>query len=178
MKSPKIIALTGPKGVGKTSFCNALLLNPSIEQPSEVLSFAGPLKDMAKAILPPEAFTHEGKENPDLGLCGVKPRVIMQTIGTDWGRKMIHQDIWVDAMRKRIERSHSPTILIDDLRFENEWQLVKSLGGTVISLERGGVEYTREHASEFPIDPHLIDLVINLDRVTLSHISSHAFLLK
>jgi GTPase SAR1 family protein len=173
-----IIALAGPKGVGKTSFCNALLLNPNAEQPSKILSFAGPLKEMAKAILPPGAFTPEGKEDPSLGLCGVTPRVIMQTIGTDWGRQMISPNIWVEAMRRRIMDSPAPTILIDDLRFENEWQLVKELGGTVIALERAGVEYTREHLSECPLDPHLIDYVISLDRVTLTHIASHAFLIK
>ena len=168
----KIIALAGPKGVGKSTVANQLLLNPNVNQPAGIMSFAGPLKDICKAILPPEAFTAEGKENPDYGLCGVKPRVIMQTIGTDWGRQMISKDIWVDAMRNRIATSALETIILDDLRFENEAELVRELGGSVIELTRADIKYTEEHISECRISKDYIHQIIDLDTTSLTYLQT------
>jgi GTPase SAR1 family protein len=171
----RIIALTGPKGVGKTTVARALISNPNLDRPVDILSFAGPLKAMAGVLLPPAAFTPEGKEDAALGLCGVSPRIILQTLGTDWGRTLIHKDVWVEAMRRRISASSARTIIIDDLRFDNEARMVVELGGRIIALERDGVAYTREHESEYPLSPFLVDFEVDLDRVSLGHISSHAF---
>lgn len=164
--------MTGPKGVGKSTLAAMMSENEAIPNPIEILSFATPLKRMAASILPPEAFTPEGKEDPKFGICGKTPRHILQTLGTDWGRMMVGSNIWVEAMRNRILASDAPVVIIDDLRFENEWALVKELGGIVIRLERKGIAYTGEHASEQPIPPHMIDCVLDLDRVHPNHLST------
>lgn len=169
--TPTIIALAGPKGVGKTTVANALLSNPNIKQPVGILPFAGGLKKMLQAILPPEAFKPDGKEDPAYGLLGKTPRHLMQTLGTEWGRKLVGENVWVEVMIHQIQQSGLATVIIDDLRFENEWQMVKNLGGTVIALERNGCSYSSEHASERGLDPHLFDQVINLDKTDPKHLN-------
>lgn len=165
MKPKTIIAFTGPKGIGKTFTASHLLVGANVPQPAEIMSFAGPLKKMAAAILPTVAFTPEGKEITDYGLCGKTPRFIMQTLGTDWGRKLIGDDIWTEAMKFAIHESDSESIIIDDLRFDNEAELVKSMGGIVIALSGRGVEYTGEHESEKPISNKYVDLWLDVDKV-------------
>ena len=172
MKPPKIIALTGPKGVGTSTLANLIMSNQVLPHPVGIMSFAGGLKAMLATILPPEAFTPEGKENPEYGLCGKKPRELMQTLGTEWGRDKVSENIWVDVMEKKILKSGLQSVIIDDLRFVNEWAMVKKLGGVVIALERRGCAYTNEHASEKPIGPHLVDCVLDLDRVHANHLST------
>ena len=48
----------------------------------------------------------------------------METLGTDWGRKMISPDIWANAVEQRIIKAWAQrrvAIVIDDLRFPNDW---------------------------------------------------------
>lgn len=78
---------------------------------------------------------------------GKTNRFAMQTIGTEWGRETIHQDIWVNCVHLEIERlyqarvSNPVVIVIDDLRFPNEAAMVKEFGGVVWTIRRPEVEY-------------------------------------
>ena len=166
MDKTRIIALTGPKGVGKTTFSQRLKEESKVLGRIEILRFAGPLKEMlSKAgILPPQAFTPEGKEDPRYGLCGKTPRWVMQTLGTEWGRQLIGENIWVEVVSNQIDRTTADTVLIDDLRFENEARMVLDRGGEIWRVEREGIKYSGEHASETPIPCDLVSGVIRLGR--------------
>jgi hypothetical protein len=160
----RIIALTGPKGVGKTTFAKKVQSETKVLGTIEILSFAGPLKAMLRTLLPPEAYTPEGKEDLRYGLCGKTPRHLMQTLGTEWGRNLIGEDVWVEAVRNQILTSDADTIIIDDLRFQNEAEMVRALGGEVWSVSRGGIDYSGEHASESPIPNSLVSGAIRLGK--------------
>jgi hypothetical protein len=75
----------------------------------------------------------------------------MQTLGTDWGRKRISPDIWANAMAERISRIRQVSILgdrpakviIDDVRFPNDWAMLKRLGGTIFAVRRPAMEQRR-----------------------------------
>lgn len=153
----RIISLTGPKGVGKSTIAGKLTQSAFLQKPVTILSFADPIKGMAKLLLRPEAMLPENKDTTDYGICGRSPRYIMQTIGTEWGRKCVHMDIWVEVMRLRIKNSTAKTIIIDDLRFENEADMILNLGARIFLVERVGVEYTHEHISESPLDSSFLD---------------------
>lgn len=129
---------------------------------SEVMSFADPLKAMARVLLNPVSLTHENKENPEFGLCGKSPRQMLQSLGTEWGRNMVGENIWCEAMVRRIKMSPADFILIDDLRFLNEAHALKKLDAVIIRLAREGIEYTGEHESEIPLPADLIDLCMNV----------------
>lgn len=157
MGAKKILALAGPKGVGKTTTARILKHSSPIFSAAAIKSFAGPLKDMLQTILPPEAFTAEGKEDAVYGLCGRTPRYLMQTLGTEWGRKIVGEQVWLETMRRQIASSPAKVIIIDDLRFDNEAAFVQDLGGVVMEVTRPGFNYTNLHSSERGVSKEFLD---------------------
>lgn len=157
---PKVIAFTGPMGSGKSHFAGLLKSKNYLFKDAAIYPFAGPLKSMLRLILPPEAFTPEGKDDTAYGLCGKTPRYLMQTLGTEWGRKLVGEDVWVEAVRRQIVTSPSPVILMDDCRFENEAEMVLDMGGKIYLIDRPGHVWGEDHPSEVGIDCAYIDGVI------------------
>lgn len=66
-------------------------------------------------------------------LIKLTPRMLLQLLGTDCGRKLIHPNIWVNALMKRVEGQKA---IITDSRFENEVRAVQQRGGLVIRIDR------------------------------------------
>lgn len=78
----------------------------------------------------------------------VTPRVALQTLGTEWGRRL-YQDVWVDAAFNRIHQSQSEKPwAITDCRFWNEVRGSKRNGGLCVKLTRGLAESEDTHPSE------------------------------
>lgn len=159
---PKIIALTGPKGSGKTRAATNMLLSKFLDKPG-ILSFSTPIKDMARILLAPEAFLQQNKDDPSYGICGRTPRYLLQTLGTEWGRDKIGKNIWTEAMRLKLSQTTHKTIIIDDLRFENEAELLCDLGARIYLIQRPGVVYSEEHKSESPLPTDYLDAIITND---------------
>ena len=78
------------------------------------------------------------------------PRLIMQLLGTECGREIIHQNCWVNALFSKYKltkplglQGHTwdegklPNWIITDVRFPNEAQAIKDRGGIVIRVNRG-----------------------------------------
>lgn len=129
----------------------------------EKLSFALPIKRMLGSIMPhvlakmelPQDYLYGAKkQHPIEALGGVDARRLMQTLGTDWGRKMIHPDIWVNIWKGMITEALDKgyTVVTDDMRFPNEMAAVKALGGVCWWVERPGAVNTYAHDSEGQLD--------------------------
>lgn len=141
-KLPRIVAFIGPIGSGKTTA--AACLKPL---GYHRISFADPLKQMLMTL----GLTHEQvygseKEIPSPLLGHRTPRHAMQTLGTEWGRNLVAPDLWVRAWRYRCE-THQ-LVAVDDLRFPNEYEMVRALNGVVVKIERPGSRRPDEHESE------------------------------
>lgn len=149
----KIIALTGSKTVGKTTIAKAAqawAIN------SKIVSFATPIKEMLWQMgVSYEALNGKEKESI-IDPLGKSARELMQSLGTEWGRQTVNENIWVFAMQKQVERMSEDIIIIDDLRFPNEanWVLVND--GIIIELKREGVECNDQHSSEQPLPKQFI----------------------
>lgn len=118
------------------------------------LSFASILKDMLCVLL---QVTREElellKENNTLVLNSkVSVRYLMQTLGTEWGRNLVNQNIWVHAMRAYIDKHSIVNAVFSDVRFLNEVNFIKELKGVLFFVKRGNEQYLQEeenkHASE------------------------------
>lgn len=92
-------------------------------------------------------------------------RRVLQFLGTEVGRKLIDDNVWVDATINRIERERSTTsdIVITDTRFSNEAHAVVERAGIVVRVTRPGVGPANEHPSETGLDGYNFDYHIYND---------------
>lgn len=98
-------------------------------------------------------FAHDIKET-------LTPRKILQLLGTEGGRMVIHPNIWVNAAMAGY--NEDCLWYFTDMRFPNELNAVVSRGGVTIRLERGDGN-TGDHPSEVSLDNYLdkFDYVID-----------------
>lgn len=131
-----IVAFTGLAGSGKTTAAKRLVNAHGYSR----MRFAGPLKDMLHALGLTEAeIEGDRKETPCELLGGRTPRHAMQTLGTEWGRDLICPDLWTRAWLIALDRQpNGLPIVVDDCRFLNEEQAIKSVGGTIVLVDRPG----------------------------------------
>jgi len=151
----KLIALTGPKQVGKSTVARAIQDSPGLD--IQILSFADPMRAMLKAIgVDNSSLVYQTKKESPIEGIGKSARYLMQTLGTEWGRDMIDKNIWLWAMKRRIEAAEeqgAEVVVIDDCRFDNEADWIINEGGIVVLLSRDGFKYGSDnHASEQAID--------------------------
>jgi hypothetical protein len=152
----QIIAFTGPISCGKSTAARYLTTNYNFIRHY----FAKPLKEMLKLLgLTEEHVNGSLKEKPCWMLGGASPRYAMQTLGTEWGRNLIHGDLW--AMAWRNTRPGNRDIVVDDLRFPNELEILRSLGGIIVKVVRPGLAYSEKHESEAHDLPY--DFIITND---------------
>lgn len=135
-----------------------------------VLKFAAPLKDMVRGLLGSMGFDREATERMvegDLkeqivpGFKTVTPRHLMQTLGTDWGREAVDADLWTKVVVEKIKRLGDADIVIDDLRFPNEYDALDSLGGTLVRVERPGAELVGSPRYEGLLEERSFDVEIH-----------------
>lgn len=153
-KLPKVVALTGAAGSGKSTLADYL-----IERHGYVrVKFAGPLKDMCRAVGLGEAHIEGAlKELPCPLLQGKTPRFFMQQLGTQFGRDIIGEDFWTGlwAATANDVLDHGGRVVTDDCRFDNEADTVRSFGGLVYQITgRGGL--SGAHKSEAGVDADIV----------------------
>lgn len=136
---PDVVAFTGQAGSGKSTATRFLVDDLGYT----LVKFAGPLKDMMRAIgLGEDQIEGEFKEMPTVYLCGHTPRHAMQTLGTEWGRKCIGDDFWVGIWASRVSTvlKQGGRVVVDDCRFANEAKAVRAAGGDILEIVgRGGI---------------------------------------
>lgn len=160
----RVIALCGAAGCGKDTAGHHLKNHHGYG----LLKFAGPLKAGLCAMfgwLPEQLENGEWRER-ELPSIGKSPRQLMQTLGTDWGRNLVHPDLWMLLARQRIEQARAmglSGVVFTDCRFANEAQLVKDMGGLVIRVVRGSAKPIASHVSESSMPSHLVDVIVQND---------------
>lgn len=139
---------------GKSTVAGILRANHGFE----TKSFATALKRMVADLLYSTGFSPEDvgrimdvdKEAPIPELGDRSFRQLAQTLGTEWGRYLVDKDIWVKVLMNAPERPN--LLVIDDVRFENEYEAIKADGGQVWRITRPGVEIATAHISEGALD--------------------------
>lgn len=172
---PKLIGITGHAGVGKDTV--ASYLNDWYENCYSE-SFAGPLKDAcsyAFGIPLDDFYDAEAKETPVKYWNDLTPRKIAQFVGTEMFRETISKlfgiefvkDFWIRRLEGKLSRQillgddghyyPEDTVVVPDVRFQNEYDWIIRNNGIVIHLVRDGKDGNvgiAGHASEAGVDFH------------------------
>lgn len=155
----KIIGITGRARSGKDTLAGYLVENHGFAK----ITLAGPIRRFVGELTGlSEAELTDGplKEAPLAWLGGVSPRRMMQTLGTEWGRNMIADELWLLVAQRQIElakRNGMAGVVISDVRFDNEAEFVRALGGRIVGLLRDGSGAVEAHVSEAGVDSRLVD---------------------
>lgn len=143
-----LIGLSGLKGSGKNTVADYLTKQYSFTQ----LSFADPVREMALTINP--WVVHQGGYGTipltelinDAGWDWAKNNVpevrrLLQRIGTEAGRNILGENVWVDNLANRVPDIAKPEsrYVITDCRFPNEATFIDSQGGSIIWVDRPGL---------------------------------------
>ena len=153
---PQIIGITGRKFNGKDTLGNYLVNNYNYMK----LSYAEPIKEISRILF---GFNDEQlygglKEIIDENW-NTSPRTIMQFLGTEIFRKQMNQVIpdigenfWIKCLEVKmlniLKENPSQKFVICDVRFPNELEAIKKLGGIVIRVKRDLNTNNDTHESE------------------------------
>ncbi len=165
--SKMIVGVAGPAGSGKDTV-GAWFAK---EYGFTTYAMAGALKAAMAVMGFPEPADRELKEKPVPGF-PFTWREAAQKLGTEWGREL-DPDIWVKIAERQISRWHD-SIVITDVRFENEAAMIRKLGGSILHLKGRKVDLgiSARHQSENPVmfypnHDYLIDNSDSLDDLYL-----------
>ena len=107
---------------------------------------------------------HEAKKSAEV-------RRLMQDLGVG-ARKLFGDDFWIERLWEDL--AETPTIyhvVISDVRFANEADAIKDVGGKVIRVVRPGITAVNSHVSESALDNYTFDSQI-LNYGTLDELRS------
>jgi len=175
-----IIGFCGLIGSGKGTVADILVQDHNYEK----ISFADKLKDGVATVFGWDRHLLEGdteqsrawREKVDdywTNETGreITPRLVLQEFGTDCMRNGFFDGIWVSLVKQHLLTYPQKNFVIPDVRFQNEIEMVKSLGGHIWRVRRGpdpvwfrmytdiGVEPVDIHRSEWDW------ATVNFDRV-------------
>lgn len=139
-----IIGVVGFLGSGKGTVGDILIQERGYTR----LSFADAVKDAVSVIFgwPRELLEGDTQESRAFrestdGFWSerfgytVTPRYMLQLMGTEAGRDVFNEDLWVFTVEKRMQGMKN--VVLPDVRFPNEIEFIKSRGGKVIRVVRG-----------------------------------------
>lgn len=164
-RSVQIIGVAGKAGSGKDTLADFLVQSEGFTR----FAFADPLKLSVCELfgIPLEHMNHPiSKERVD-ETWRKSPRQLMQWLG-DCVRNDISKDFFVIMMANRINESQSKTVVISDVRYEQEARFVREMGGVIVELARtnrfGSMgEKEANHSSESGLPRILVDYHISND---------------
>jgi hypothetical protein len=169
-----IIGLLGKKNSGKTTIANYLVCDHNFVE----YAFAEPLKKISSIF----GFTDtqlygtqkdKATNNDDLN---ISAREFMQKFGTEICREILpsiipdmdlspFKNIWIKLMLNFVKKNSNKKICIQDIRFCNEADAVKSKQGILIKIIRKNNtdDEFSTHKSEIEIDKITPDFIIEND---------------
>lgn len=145
LKDVEILGFSGKLGSGKNFIAEKVVMKMMEPVPSVILSFADQIK--VNVIV---------QHNADRYKCFVgkdeHTRKLMQRVGTEEGRNVFGHDIWLrytlEWMLVHASRGIK-RIIIPDVRFHNEFDFIKELGGKLIRVnapKRNAIALEKEAA--------------------------------
>lgn len=160
-----LVGIAGPAQSGKSTLAGEFRRLVEFRgQKCREQPFAGPLKRMLTSI--GVEVSDLSKNVPVAFLDGrITPRIMMQTLGTEWGRSLL-PDMWLRVWQHELD-DQANCVCVPDIRFDNEAELIRSLGGTIVHIVRkptADMLAVPAHASEDGIKRMKGDIIFRNDR--------------
>ena len=142
-RNKMVVGAAGPAGSGKDTVGRWFAQNYGFKQ----YAMASALKAGMTAMGFPEPADRAMKEQPVPGF-DFTWREAAQRLGTEWGRGL-DSDIWLKISKQHIEKLED-SVVVTDIRFENEAAMIRAMGGTVIHImgRKADLGANQSHASE------------------------------
>ena len=141
-----IIGICGLIGSGKGTVADVL-----VDQGFKKVSFADKLKDGVSTIFGWDRAMLEGdtdesrqwrEQRDDFWSAEtemeVTPRLALQLFGTDCLRNGFHDGVWVSLLKKHM-LDNPGNYVVPDVRFRNEQNMIRDLGGEIWRVQRGDI---------------------------------------
>lgn len=178
----RLIAISGKIGSGKDE--TGRFIQEQLSQRGEewhIKKFATKLKQCLALALEVDLSVFESREFKDSFLPqewngpngeSTSIRKLMQTFGTDAVRSVVHEDFWVNSLFAGW--NEKSRWIITDLRFPNEYERVKKMGGITVRINRP-LELSSSHPSETALDNFSFDWTID-NRADLEQLKREVYL--
>jgi hypothetical protein len=144
----KLIGISGKKKSGKDQVCSYLTTILQTKGKSCCrIGFADALKEEVAVLFKVDVqYIEKHKDNF---------RLILQGYGTDYRRDLFSENYWVDKLIRNVYkyRGANDYVIVPDVRFYNEAQCIKDLGGLLFRVVRTPEEID-SHASEIQLDSY------------------------
>lgn len=168
---PRLVGVSGLARAGKDTAAAFLVQSYGYQK----VGFADALRACAHAVNPIVGFDTLGpvrwsglfnelgyeaaKDHPEFG---TEFRRILLAMGTEMGRDILGEDVWVNATLDRMKPGQR--YVVADVRFPNEAAAITERGGVVLRVQRRGLDVaTIKHASETSLDDWEFDAVVRND---------------
>lgn len=131
----------------------------------KMVTFAEPMKDMITIVLKGLGYSDEkiydmlygnlkAQIIPELG---VTPRDLLVTLGSKWGRGMIHNDMWVMIATKSLDGNLN--YVCEDVRLPNEAERLRKEGFKIVRITNSRIPLVNS-ISEGKLDDYKFDYII------------------
>lgn len=148
----KLIGIVGYLGSGKSTLSEAAIHRPELEGKVIRIGFSDPMHSMFAAMGVPEyILNNKVRWNDPLAiLAGNTLRHAFKTLGTEWGRNCIGQDVWTNLALTRANSFiiRGQSVIIDNIRFPSEFEAMAANGARMIALHKPDLVPNLEHESE------------------------------
>lgn len=114
--------------------------------------------DSHEPVLLQEIIDIYGWDHYKKTIYGDEIRRLLQRFGTEVGRELLSDTIWVDEVDK-----HSGPLAITDCRFDNEYDKLGGRHTIFIRINRAGITAVNAHKSENDFSDREVDYVVDND---------------
>lgn len=155
-----IVGLTGRAGSGKNTAAARLTAVHGFME----MALADPLYDMVAAMLdtPRDRLMDRAAKEKPIDWLGRSPRELLQLLGTEFGRTILGQEVWVSHLFRRIDRVATVDFAVTDVRFDNEAAAILARGGVVWRVVRPEADRRAvSHSSESGVAGSLVTTTID-----------------
>lgn len=182
-----IVGISGYAGSGKDTLAKYMIDN--LAAGGVIMKFASTLKAVASLLtgIPKEMFEDQefkktymssdwdmihrsrvlGSDSIITTATKTTIRDFLQKLGTDAIRNGLHENAWVNALvanaKRELSENPNKWVIVTDVRFPNEAEAIRNMGGAVVRIVRPGVSPVNAHISETALDDYDFDLYVQND---------------